>query len=46
MAGFNADLELGRIARESGAIQSKKLMWGIKGIYLRAGFVDAGAATA
>ena len=33
MAGFNADLELGRIARESGAIQSKKLMWGIKGIY-------------
>ncbi len=35
MAGFNADLELGRIARESGAIQSKKLMWGIKGIYSR-----------
>ncbi|PYX69935.1 MAG: hypothetical protein DMG78_20665 [Acidobacteria bacterium] len=33
MAGFNADLELGRIARESRAIQSKKLMWGIKGIY-------------
>jgi hypothetical protein len=33
MAGFNADSELGRIARESGAIQSKKLMWGIKGIY-------------
>jgi len=35
MAGFNTDLELGRIARELGVIQSKKLMWGIKGIYLR-----------
>jgi hypothetical protein len=34
MAGFNADLELGRIAREMGVIQSKKLMRGIKGIYL------------
>ena len=34
MAGFNAYLELGRIARELRVIQSKKLMWGIKGIYL------------
>jgi hypothetical protein len=37
MAGFNADLEPGRIARESRAIQSKKLMRGIKGIYSRCG---------
>jgi hypothetical protein len=35
MAGFNADLELGRITREFEGSQSKKLMWGIKGIYSR-----------
>jgi hypothetical protein len=33
MAGFNKDLELGRIARGKEVSQSKKLMRGIKGIY-------------
>jgi hypothetical protein len=44
MAGFNADLELGRIARESRPIQSKKLMWGIKGIYSSARVADCRSA--
>ena len=33
MAGFNAHLEPGRIARGGRCGQSKKLMWAIKGIY-------------
>jgi len=34
MAGFNTDLELGSIARDTWAIQSKNVMYGIKRIYL------------
>src|SRR5215469_13854562 len=34
MAGFNGDREMARIARGIGGSQSKKLMQGIKGIYL------------
>ncbi len=34
MAGFNGDRELESIARAIGGSQSKKLMRGIKGIYL------------
>jgi hypothetical protein len=37
MAGFNADLENGRIARGEDVSQSKMLMHGIKGIYFPVG---------